>query len=55
MEISGLAIDGSTLDFLIQNFLIPMYPDAVIGKPFELGHGIDRLDVSPSAVGVHFK
>ena len=55
VEISGLAIDGSTLDFLIQNFLIPMYPDAVIGKPFELGHGIDRLDVSPAAVAVQLK
>jgi hypothetical protein len=55
VEISGLAIDGRTLDFLIQNFLIPMYPDAVIGKPFELGHGIDRLDVSPSAVAVLLK
>jgi hypothetical protein len=55
VEISGLAIDGSTLDFLIQNFLIPMYPDAVIGRPFELGHGIDRLDVSPAAVAVLFK
>jgi hypothetical protein len=55
VEISGLTIDGGTLDFLIQNFLIPMYPDAVIGKPFELGHGIDRLDVSPSAVAVLLK
>jgi hypothetical protein len=55
VEISGLAIDGGTLDFLIQNFLIPMYPEAVIGKPFELGHGIDRLDVSPSAVAVLLK
>jgi hypothetical protein len=55
VEISGLTIDGNTLDFLIQNFLIPMYPDAVIGKPFELGHGIDRLDVSPSAVAVLLK
>jgi hypothetical protein len=55
VEISGLAIDGGTLDFLIQNFLMPMYPDAVIGKPFELGHGIDRLDVSPSAVAVLLK
>jgi hypothetical protein len=27
----------------------------VIGKPFELGHGIDRLDVSPSAVAVLLK
>ena len=55
VEISGLAIDGRTLDFLIQNFLIPMYPDAVIGKPFELGHRIDRLDVSPAAVAVLLK
>ncbi len=55
VEISGFAIDGSTLDFLIQNFLIPMYPDAVIGKPFQLGHGIDRLDVTPAAVAVQLK
>src|ERR1019366_3978319 len=55
VEISGIAIDGRTLEFLIQNFLIPMYPDAVIGRPFELGHGIDRLDVSPSAVAVLLK
>lgn len=55
VEISGVAIDGRTLDFLIQNFLIPMYPDAVIGKPFELGHRIDRIDVAPSAVTVLLK
>jgi len=55
VEISGLVIDGPTLDFLIQNFLIPMYPDAVIGRPFELGCRIDRLDVSPSAVAVLLK
>jgi hypothetical protein len=55
VEISGLAVDGSMLDFLIQNFLMPMYPDAVIGKPFELGHRIDRLDVSPAAVAVMLK
>jgi hypothetical protein len=52
VDISGISIDGRTLDFLIQNFLEPMYPGAVIGKPFELGHRIDRLDVSPAAVGV---
>ena len=52
VEISGLAIDGSTLDFLIQNILLPLYPDAAIGRPFELGHRINRLDIAPSAVGV---
>ncbi|HLK63104.1 MAG TPA: hypothetical protein VKU19_06670 [Bryobacteraceae bacterium] len=52
VEISGVAIDGKTLDFLIQNFLLPAYPDAAIGRPFELGHHIDKLDVQPASVGV---
>lgn len=52
VEVSGLEIDGRTLDFLIQNFLIPMYPDAAVDRPFELGHRIERLDVDPAAVGV---
>jgi hypothetical protein len=50
--VSGIEIDGKTLDFLIQNFLLAMYPDAAVGRPFELGHRIDRLDVQPAAVGV---
>jgi len=52
VEISGVVIDGSTLDFLIQNVLLPLYPDAAVGRPFELGHRIDRLDVAPNAVAV---
>ena len=52
VEISGIAIDGRTLDFLIENFLIPMYPDAAISRPFELGHRIERLEISPANVAV---
>jgi hypothetical protein len=52
VDVGGLEIDGSTLDFLIENFLIPMYPDAAINRPFELGHRIDKLDIQPAAVGV---
>lgn len=52
VEISGLEVDGKSLDFLIQNFLIPMYPEAAVDRPFELGHRIEKLDVQPSAVGV---
>ncbi|HEV3200733.1 MAG TPA: hypothetical protein VGZ73_22680 [Bryobacteraceae bacterium] len=52
VEISGVTIDGKTLDFLIQSFLLPLYPDAAVGRPFELGHRIDRLDVQPASVGV---
>ena len=52
VEIGGLEVDGRTLDFLIQNFLLALYPDAAVGRPFELGHRIDRLDVQPGGVGV---
>jgi len=55
VEISGITIDGRTLDFLIENFLMPMYPTAAISRPFEMGHRIDRLDVSPAAVAVLLK
>jgi hypothetical protein len=52
VEISGITIDGGTLDFLIQNVLLSVYPDATVGRPFQLGHRIDRLDVQPGAVAV---
>ena len=52
VEIGGLQIDGKTLDFLIENFLLPMYPEAAVGRPFELGHRMDRLEIQPSGVTV---
>jgi hypothetical protein len=52
VKISGLTIEGRVLDFLIQNYLLPNYPDAKVGRPFELSHGIDRLDVKPALVDV---
>jgi hypothetical protein len=52
VEIGGVQIDGKTLQFLIDDFLLPMYPDAAIGRPFELGHRIERLDVQPAGVTV---
>src|SRR5882724_3258549 len=50
VEISGVVIDGKMLDFLIQHYLIPQFPEAKVGKPFELAHHIDRLEVKPDAV-----
>ena len=51
-EIAGLEIDGRTLDLLIQYVLLPLYPNATVGRPFELGHNIERIDVRPAAIGV---
>jgi len=52
VEISGVVIDGKTLDYLIQNFLLPQFPEAKVGQPFQLAHRVDRLEVKPNAVGV---
>jgi hypothetical protein len=52
VKVSGVTIEGRVLDFLIQNYLLPNYPDAKVGQPFELGHGIDRLDIRPALVDV---
>jgi len=47
VEISGISISGQPLDFLIEHFLLPLYPDAVVDRPFLLDHRIDRIDVEP--------
>jgi hypothetical protein len=52
VQVSGLQIDGTTLDFLIKNVLLPVYPNAVVDRPFDLGHRIRSLDIQPRAVGV---
>jgi hypothetical protein len=55
VEVSGVAIEGRMLDFLIQNYLLPYYPDAKVGEPFAMSHRIDRLDVQPARVDVILK
>jgi hypothetical protein len=52
VTISGVTIEGRVLEFLIENYLLPNYPDAKVGRPFELSHGIDRLDIKPAVVDV---
>lgn len=52
VEISGLAVSGSTLDFLLKTFFLPLYPDAKINAPFELSDRVDRIEVSPSQARV---
>ena len=52
VEVSGMALSGDVLDLLIRKFLWIYYPDAKIGKAFELDHGIDRMEIDPAAVRV---
>ncbi len=52
VEISGIPVRGAMLEWLIENYLVPRYPEAKIGKPFQLEHNMDRIEVSASGVRV---
>jgi hypothetical protein len=55
VEIGGLAVSGATLDFLIDTFFRPLYPDAKIDEPFELSDRVDRIEVTPAEARVYIK
>lgn len=55
VEIGGLAVSGNTLDFLIHNFFMPLYPNAKIDEPFDLADRIDRIEVTPAEARVYIK
>lgn len=50
VEVSGVPIEGATLDFLIQNWLRPTFPDVKADQWFDLGFRIERFTVSPGGV-----
>ena len=52
VEISGISIDGKLLDYLVTNYLHAFFPTAKVGTPFELGYGIDRVEVRPDRVTI---
>jgi hypothetical protein len=55
VELSGVAIDGSILDFLIKHFVQPRYPEMKINEPFDLDFNIDRIEIQPTAVKIFMK
>jgi len=54
-EISGIAATGRVLDLLVSTFFQPLFPEAKIDQPFELGDNIDRIDIHPAGVRVTIK
>lgn len=47
LEIAGIVVTGATLDFLLEAFVRPVFPQAKINQPFALHDGIDRIEVQP--------
>jgi hypothetical protein len=55
VEIGGLEVKGAPLDFLVQNFFLPFYPDAEIDEPFDLADKVDRIEVTPAEALVYMR
>jgi len=55
VELSGVAMDGSILEFLIKQFIQPRYPYIKINQPFDLDYNIDHIEIQPSGVRVLIK
>lgn len=49
ITVSGVTLSGTGLQFLLKNFLLPRYPDAIIDRPFALADHIDRVEVNPGS------
>jgi len=52
VEVSGIEIDGKVLDFLIQDVLLPLYPNAMVARTFPLSHHIDHFELTQAGVTV---
>lgn len=52
VEVNGVAIKGRALELLLSTFVTPIYPQAKVGQPFELGHNMDRIELRPDAARV---
>jgi hypothetical protein len=55
VELSGVAIDGSILDFLIKHFVQPKYPDIKINEPIDLDFNMERIEIQPTGVRILIK
>lgn len=55
LEISGVAVTGKVLDFLVTRFFVPLFPEAKVGEPFELRDDIERIEIRPRALRVVMK
>lgn len=55
LEVSGIVATGQVLDFLINTFFMPLYPNAKIGKPFELDDDVENVAIRPGVIYVKIK
>lgn len=52
VEVQGVALQGAALDFLIQQYVIPNFPDAQVSRWFSLDHRMDHFEITAAGVTI---
>ena len=55
VEVGTASLEGSLLNVLIKTFFTPLYPDAKINEPFDIGYNVDRIELRPEGIRVTVK
>lgn len=55
VQVSGVAVEGRALDFLIHSYVKPTYPDVKISQWIPLSHRMERIAIEPQTVTVVLK
>ena len=54
VTVGNATLSGRALDMVIEYYVLPRFPDAAIGRPFQLRHNVKRIAVAPSGVTFSF-
>ena len=52
LSVSSLVLEGKLLELLLDEFLADYLPEIKVGKPFELKHNMERVEISPAGLYV---
>jgi hypothetical protein len=55
VDLSNVSANKTVLDFLLNTFFKPLYPDAKINEAFDLDYNIDRIEIRPTGARVTIK
>ncbi len=50
VTIGDATLSGRALEMVIEYYVLPRFPDAAIGRPFQLRHNVKKIAVSPAGV-----
>lgn len=53
IQIGSVTLNGETLEYAIDNILLPYYPDAIVDRDFALPATINRIQVTPTQAVVY--